>query len=81
VKCIARVNNVYQQSNEKFIDEEKSKFYIASSSTFNNPNIGYRYPFDDEDDNDIDMESKTKHSQNIKGEYEIFFLVFFSLLF
>jgi len=42
---------------------------VASSSSFNNnPNIGYRYPYDEDDGNDVDTDGKLKQSTNIKGE-------------
>lgn len=41
---------------------------MASSSSNYNPNIGYRYPYDEDDGNDIDTDGKLKQSTNIKGE-------------
>lgn len=59
------MHDVYQQSNERFIEEERPRVVQAASSSHNNPNIGLPYPYDP-DDNEID--NKETYYTNIKGK-------------
>ena len=60
------MHDVYQQSNERFIEEERPRVVQAASSSHNNPNIGLPYPYDP-DDNEID--NKETYYTNIKGKF------------
>ena len=59
------MHDVYQQSNERFIEEERPRVVQAASSSHNNPNIGLPYPYDP-DDNEID--NKETYFTNVKGK-------------
>ncbi|KAG5674468.1 hypothetical protein PVAND_004437 [Polypedilum vanderplanki] len=65
VKCIARIHDVYQQSNERFIEEERPRVTSLASSNHNHHNIGLSYNNYNPDDNDID---KDTYLDNIKGD-------------
>lgn len=68
------MHDVYQQSNERFIEEERPRVVQAASSHPNNPNLGLPYPYDS-DDNEID--NKETYYTNIKGGpiFRIFSLI------
>lgn len=59
------MHDVYQQSNERFVEEERPRVVQAASSSHNNPNVGLPYPYDP-DDNEID--NKETYYTNIKGK-------------
>ncbi|KAL7042866.1 hypothetical protein ACKWTF_001318 [Chironomus riparius] len=63
VKCISRVHDVYQQSNERFIEEERPRVTSLASSNHNH-NIGLSYNSYNPDDNEID--DKDTYLDNIK---------------
>lgn len=65
VKCIARIHDVYQQSNERFIEEERPRVTSLASSN-NHNNIGLTYNSYNPDDNEID--GKENYLDNIKGK-------------
>lgn len=68
------MHDVYQQSNERFIEEERPRVVQAASSSHNNPNMGLPYPYDP-DDNEID--NKETYFTNVKGkELNLSFLAF-----
>lgn len=73
------MHDVYQQSNERFIEEERPRVVQAASSHPNNPNLGLPYPYDS-DDNEI--ENKETYYTNIKGGpiFRIFNLIEISFL-
>ena len=69
---------MYQQSNERFIEEERPRVIQAASSSHNNPNIGsLPYPYDP-DDNEID--NKETYYTNIKGKFNKIFFTFHPFL-
>lgn len=73
VKCIARVSDVYQQSIERFIEEERPRVTSLASSNHNH-NVGLTYNnYNNPDDNEID--NKDTYLDNIKGES---FFVFYA---
>jgi hypothetical protein len=63
------MHDVYQQSNERFIEEERPRVVQAASSSHNNHNIDLPYPYDP-DDNEIDNGKETYYT-NIKGKVDV----------
>lgn len=62
------MHDVYQQSNERFIEEERPKVVQAASSSQNNPSVGHGYnPYDPDDDEDNEIDNKETYFTNIKG--------------
>lgn len=59
------MHDVYQQSHERFIEEERPRVIQAASSSHNTPNVGLSYPYDP-DDNEVD--NKETYYTNIKGK-------------
>lgn len=70
------MHDVYQQSNERFIEEERPRVVQAASSTHNNPNVGLPYPYDP-DENEIDKET---YFTNIKGKIHLNLLSSFFII-
>jgi hypothetical protein len=64
VKCIARIHDVYQQSNERFIEEDRPRVTSMASSN-NNHNIGLTYHNSGENE----IEGKDNYIDNIKGKH------------
>jgi hypothetical protein len=65
VKCIARIHDVYQQSNERFIEEERPRVTSLASSNNHHNNIGLTYNSYNPEDNEV--EGKENYLDNIKG--------------
>lgn len=63
VKCIARIHDVYQQSNERFIEEDRPR---VTSLTSSNNHIGLTYNSYNPENNEI--EEKENYIDNIKGK-------------
>ena len=59
------MHDVYQQSNERFIEEERPRVTSLASSNHNH-NIGLSYNSYNPDENDID--DKDTYLDNIKGK-------------
>lgn len=64
IKCIARIHDIYQQSNERFIEEERPRVTsLASSNNHNHHNnLGYFNPEENE------IEEKENYIDNLKGK-------------
>lgn len=65
VKCIARIHDVYQQSNERFIEEERPRVTSLASSNNQHNNIGLTYNSYNPDENEIEGKD---YIGNIKGK-------------